>query len=415
VTSLPSDERGRRAAIVVAFGVAYFLSFFYRSTNALIAEDLARDVGLGASALGLMTSVFFLAFAAVQLPLGSALDRFGPRFVTSSLLLAGVLGSLVFAAADTTAGLALGRALIGIGMAGVLMGAMKAFASWFEPRAFATVSGIFVGVGSLGALTAATPLALLTSAFGWRAVFVGAAVVTLATALLLALVVREPRGGGYTTSSGGADGGFADVFRRPAFWSVAAIAFASAGILFAFQGLWAGPFLMQRLGYEQVAAGNVLLVMGVAMTTGFLSAGPLSARIGLARACAAGGLLLLVSLLALLAAGPTWPTWAVAVVFAGLGAGGSVNVLCYALARALFPTMPGRAVTAVNVFAIGGGALLQWGLGVIIGAFPPLAGRPSDLAFSVAVATSAAIALAALLAFAPLVRSAAGEPRSARS
>jgi predicted MFS family arabinose efflux permease len=398
------DERARRRAIVVAFGAAYFLSFFFRSTNAIIADDLARDVGLGASALGLMTSVFFLAFAAVQLPLGSALDRFGPRFVTSSLLLAGVVGSLVFAASESVTGLAVGRALIGIGMAGVLMGAMKAFASWFEPKSFATVSGLFVGVGSLGALTAATPLALLTNAFGWRIVFVGAAAVTLATALLLALVVREPRGGGYAVAAGGDGGGFATVFRSPSFWSLSALAFATAGILFAFQGLWAGPYLMQRLGFEQVAAGNVLLVMGLAMAAGFLTAGPVAARLGLAQACAAGCALLAASLLLLLAAQPSWPVWAIALAFAGLGAGGSINVLCYALARSLFPTMPGRAVTAVNVFAIGGGAALQWGLGLVIGAFEAVDGRPPDAAFTAAVGTAAVIAVAALVAFWPLLR-----------
>jgi predicted MFS family arabinose efflux permease len=398
------DERSRRRAIVVAFGVAYFLSFFFRSTNAIIAEDLVRDVGLDASSLGLMTSVFFIAFAAVQLPLGSALDRFGPRFVTSALLLAGVVGSLVFAASASVGGLAVGRALIGIGMAGVLMGAMKAFASWFEPKAFATVSGLFVGVGSLGALTAATPLALLTSAFGWRIVFVGAAVATLATALLLALVVREPRSGGYALPTGGDGGGFATVFRSPAFWSLSALAFATAGILFAFQGLWAGPYLMQRLGFEQVAAGNVLLAMGIAMAAGFLTAGPFAARLGLAQACAAGCALLAASLLLLLSAQPTWPVWAITLAFVGLGAGGSINVLCYALARSLFPTMPGRAVTAVNVFAIGGGAALQWGLGVVIGAFETVDGRPPDAAFTAALATAAAIALAALVAFWPLLR-----------
>jgi predicted MFS family arabinose efflux permease len=405
---MPRGERHRRVSIVLVFLAAYFLSYFYRSTNAVIADDLARDVGLGASALGLMTSVFLLAFAAVQLPLGSALDRFGARWVTSTLLLAAVAGSLVFAAATTLPGLAVGRGLIGVGMAGVLMGALRAFAVWFEPRAFVGVSGLLVGIGSLGALAAATPLALLNDAFGWRTVFAGGALVTLLAAAAIAIVVREPQDTP-AAEDGAAAARLADVFRSGRFWRLAGLTFALAGTLFAYQGLWAGPFLTQRLGATPVEAGNVLLAMGLAASIGFLSAGPISHRAGLARAAGFGGALLAVSLLALLAVDPAWPRWAVTAVFAAIGLAGSLNLLCFALARASFPTMPGRAVTAVNLFGIGGGAVMQWGLGAVIGAFEPapLGGAP-DAAFTAAVLVTLGVVVAALVAFVPLVR--AGGP-----
>ncbi|MDA0700592.1 MAG: MFS transporter, partial [bacterium] len=90
----------RRPLLVLAFLAAYLLSYFFRSTNAVLADDLRRDAGLGPEQLGLMTSLFFLVFAAAQLPLGAALDRWGPRWVPAGLMLATVAGSLVTATAD---------------------------------------------------------------------------------------------------------------------------------------------------------------------------------------------------------------------------------------------------------------------------------------------------------------------------
>ena len=142
--------RAGQTRVFLIFTVAYFLSYFYRSANAVIAPDLRGDLGLTASQLGLMTSLFFAAFAAVQLPLGVGLDGVGPRWMTPALMLVAAAGSLVFAAATGFAGLALGRALIGVGMAGVLMGAFKVFGQWFSARRYATASGLLVGLdGSL--------------------------------------------------------------------------------------------------------------------------------------------------------------------------------------------------------------------------------------------------------------------------
>ncbi|MCH1927279.1 MFS transporter, partial [Shewanella sp. C31] len=132
-----------------------------------------------------MTSLFYLTFAAVQLPLGGLLDRLGPSTITPALLLVAALGSVVFGLAQSFPVLALGRALIGAGMAAALMGALKAFSLWF-PRSYATVSTLLVGLGATGGLMAATPLALLKEALGWRGVFLLGA---LAVALL-ALAIR---------------------------------------------------------------------------------------------------------------------------------------------------------------------------------------------------------------------------------
>ena len=172
----------QRFVVFFVFLVAYFLSYFLRSTNAVIADDLTRDLSLSASQLGFMTSLFFATFAAAQLPLGSALDKFGARWVTPLLMLASVLGCVLFGLAQSFAVLAAARALIGLGTAANLMGALKSFSGWFREGRFATVSSLYLALGSTGALLAATPLAVLAEQFGWRNVFFGGGVATLLSA-----------------------------------------------------------------------------------------------------------------------------------------------------------------------------------------------------------------------------------------
>jgi MFS family permease len=129
---------------------AYGLSYFFRSANAVIAGDLRADFDLDAGHLGLMTSTFFAALALAQLPLGSALDRWGERLVVPVLMASAAVGALVFATAGTVASLTLGRALLGLGFAAVLMGALKAFGTWFPDHRFATASSLLVGIGTSG-------------------------------------------------------------------------------------------------------------------------------------------------------------------------------------------------------------------------------------------------------------------------
>ncbi|TVR85241.1 MAG: MFS transporter [Trueperaceae bacterium] len=391
-----------RWTVVTVFMLAYWLSFFYRSANAVIADDLARDVGVGPGSLGFMTSVFFLSIAAVQLPLGTALDRFGARFVTPLMLVVTVIGSIVFATAFDVVGLVAGRALMGMGMAGVLMGALKVFAAWFDPRAFATVSSAFVGIGSLGALLAATPLAWFAAEFGWRAAFLwGAALVGLA-AIGIALVVREPRpvaGGSRSTTT---TSGFAVMFGDASFWRLALLTFAVKGGLFAWQGLWLGPMLTQGVGTSAIEAGNVLLALGLGAAAGFLGSGPVASRIGVARTLAAGAAAFLLLLVLWLLVTPAWPQASLQVLAAALGLTGASSVMGFALARDAFPHMPGHAVTAVNLFGIGGGALLQWGLGAVIGAFTSDDGSHPPMAFRAALIVTAALVGVALARFAPL-------------
>src|SRR5699024_7199527 len=103
------------ALVVLPFAGGYFLSYLFRSVNAVISGRLLSELGLDASALGLLTAAYFLAFACAQLPLGVLLDRYGPRRVQATLLLSAAIGGLIFAFGQSLAMLMLGRALIGLG------------------------------------------------------------------------------------------------------------------------------------------------------------------------------------------------------------------------------------------------------------------------------------------------------------
>lgn len=394
--------RGR----VVVFGLftgAYFLSYFYRSANAVIAPDLAREIGLSAGQLGLMTSLFFAAFAAVQLPLGVWLDRWGPRWTTPALMWLAVGGSVLFAVGHRFGPVALGRALIGAGMAGVLMGSLKMFSQWFPAERFATVSGLLIGIGALGALAAATPMAWLNNTIGWRAVFWIGAVATGLTATAIMLWTRNTPPGVAWAGASGPQGSFATVFRDARFWHIAPLAFFLAGVLMGFQGLWAGPYLFDVMGMDDVQAGNVLAGLGLGLAVGFVCAGWLADRFGLARIVV--GMAAIFTLCQFLLALRPPASW-VPLIYIVFGFTGAANTMTLAQARHIFPLhMTGKAVTAVNLFAIGGTFLIQWWMGLIINAFPALGeGHYPPEAYTAALLFTGVGTTLALLWYLPLAR-----------
>ncbi len=404
------------ATVFLLFAATHLASNFVRSANAVLADDLVRDVGLGDAALGVTTSLFFLGFAAAQLPLGAALDRYGARRVVPALLSVAVVGSLLFAAADDAVGLALGRALLGVGTAGVLMGGLKVLSQRTEPGRFAVLSGALLAIGSAGALVAATPLAWAADAFGWRAVFVASAALLAGCAVAVARFagpaplavddgagtevagteVADARRAGEAAGARVAVRGFAPVFARPGFAGLAALAAATTGATFAFQSLWAGPYLSVGAGLSRIATGDVLAAFALGVIVGYGGLGFVGRRYGPARTLAicTGAF---VAVQAYLATGPEAGSGRLTVAFALLGFSGASSALLFTLARTAFPlALTGRAVTAVNLFMFGGGFALQTGIGFGL----QVSGAPHAAAFAV----TAALAAVALAAFLPWAR-----------
>ena len=129
---------------------------------------MSADIGIGAAELGLLTAVYFLTFAIAQLPIGVALDRFGPHRVQIVLLPVAVSGAVLFAAADDMMLLLIGRALIGLGVAACLVAGLKALVLWLPQERLAFANGCFVALGALGAVSATFPAEVLLDTLGWR-------------------------------------------------------------------------------------------------------------------------------------------------------------------------------------------------------------------------------------------------------
>ena len=184
----------KRLQVFLPFALGYFLSYLYRVINSVLAPDLAADIGVDPSGLGLLTSAYFITFAAFQLPLGVLLDRFGPRRIEAALLLAAACGAFVFAQSETLTGLIIGRGLIGFGVSACLMAAFKAFVIWFPKQQLPQVNGFQMAAGGLGALAATSPVEAALTVTDWRGVFTLLAVLTLIVAAIIFFVVPEKPG-----------------------------------------------------------------------------------------------------------------------------------------------------------------------------------------------------------------------------
>ncbi len=389
--------------IFLLFTAAYFLSYFFRTANAIIAGDLARDLTLDAGQLGLMTSLFFGAFALAQIPLGIGLDRWGARVVVPAMMAIAVIGALVFAIAPSFGPLALGRALIGAGMAAILPSAFKTFGAWFPSRRVATMSALLVGIGASGALFAATPLAWLTAQVGWRVIFVGAAVAVAISALAITRWARNaptavPSYGGTTSA-----GGFRVVLRDRRFWRIVPLNFFFTGIQLGVQGLWGGPYLFDVVGLRPIEAGNILLLLSGGVCIGSALSGWLTDRWGVARTIATSAALFTLCQFGLIARPPLA---LVGLLYLGFGLTGSFCIMGMAHARQIFPkAITGQAVAAMNFFGIGGSFCIQWWMGLIIKrSDADTAGHYPPLAYSVAFGCAAIGMILALLWYLPLVR-----------
>lgn len=261
--------------VMTPFAAGYVMVWLLRSVNAVVAPDLVRDLGLSASGLGLLTAAYFFTYAAMQLPVGLLLDRFGPRRTQSGLFLFSALGCLGFAVSQNELSLTLSRALIGLGLAGGLMTGFKTVALWFPRDKVAMGNGCYMAVGGLGAVLAATPSSLLVQEIGWRPAFVLFGALTFATAALIYLVVPERGGGGKIETFPEQLRGLGSVVRDRVFWKVTPIVATSNATALAVQSLWLGPWLVDVGGLSRSEAANYLMACSLGFAVGVASAGSL--------------------------------------------------------------------------------------------------------------------------------------------
>ena len=349
----------------------YVISQFLRNSIGVIAPDLARDLDLSAAEIGLLSSVFFLVFAAVQLPLGIALDRFGPRLCLLTGAVITVLGSVVFATAATPVVLIFGRVLLGLGTAGSLIAALAVYAERFPPRQFATLAGLHVGVGTVGTLIATAPLAQSSATIGWRGSFLAVGIVTLTIGLVMTVVVDDRGGTHRRESLHESLAGMLAVLRTPSVGPLLAINLVFYSTFSLVAGLWGGPYLAHIYGYGLEQRGNLLLVPVLTQIIGSVAWGPMQSLTGSYRLPVLVGAIATAALLLALAVVGTLGHAALIAWLAVFGFVSAYGPLVIAHGKALFPPhQVGRGLTLLNMGTMGGTFLSQVVSGYLIELFP---------------------------------------------
>jgi len=372
------DSPAFRTAMLVflPFAAGYFLSYLFRSVNAVISPDLVDEFGLSAASLGLLTSAYFLAFASLQIPVGLMLDRIGPRRTNAYLLLCAGTGAMIFSFANGMTGLLLGRALIGLGVAACLMSSIKAFTLWYPLERLPAMTGRIMFVGGLGAISATVPVEAALQFVDWRGLFRVLGIATFVAAVLVFLITPEKDGGRPRETLSDQLKGAIGVYASPVFWKLALGTTLFQAINMSVQGLWAGPWLVDVAGLDRQAVAFHLLALGVATMCGFLFWGALAARLArngiqpFSILIFASAIYLMVQLLLVFGASDL-ALW----IWIGWGFFGTSGSLAFAILSQKFPiSLSGRATTALNLLVFLTAFASQWGFGAIVNFWPAEAG-----------------------------------------
>ena len=366
--------------------------------NAVLAPTLAAEFGLSAGGLGLLSSMYFFSFALCQLPVGLAMDRFGPRKVNAALLVLAAAGGAWFASAETAGAAMAARALIGIGVSVALMSSLTAFVLWYPADRLSTLNALAFSVGIVGAMTVTVPLELLLRVWPWRDAFMLIVAATLAVSLVLWLWVPERTARPHGDTLSQQVEGLKKLLRDPAFLRLAVCLGASQCAAVALQTLWIATWLRDVAGYTPAEVARGLLAVSAAMIVGYLAFGrgaDLLQRSGR-------------SVLPLLAGGVAVSSLTLATIILAPGlaplffwcvfvAAASGVVLAYSVLSRRYPKeMAGRVNTAVNVVGFVGMFVGQWGIGLVLDLWPQTARGYAPQAYTWALGAVWAVQLAGL-------------------
>lgn len=381
--------------VYFAFAAAYLLSYAYRTVNAVISPELVRELALQPSSLGFLTGAYFLAFAAMQIPVGILLDRYGPRRVEPLLLTIAAAGAALFALSHSLAGLTVARAVIGAGVCACLMAPLKAIAAWYPRDRQASYSGFIMIAGGIGALAATVPVELALRVTTWRVVFAVLAILTLLSALFVFLRVPDIDKPAHTSGLRAQLRGVRDVVSHARFWWIAPLGAVATGSFMAIQGLWAVPWLMEVEGLTRARAADYLLVTNGVIMGGYVAIAAFGTRLARRGVHArhmfgAGFGVTFVALALIVGRVPGSIAW-----WSIYGFGTAVNVLGFTALNEGFPRgLAGRTNTALNLAMFLGSFLMQWGIGLVVDAARSTLGL--DTAGGLRVAFGIALAMYAL-------------------
>jgi len=354
--------------VFVPFALCHFLSWLLRTVNAMLAPQMTAELHLNTSQLGTLTSTYFLAFAVAQLPVGMALDRYGPRRVQFVMLLIATFGTLAFAQSRDFAQMASARTIMGLGLAACFMAAMKAISTWISPQKAPSVQGYLIAAGGLGAASATLPVRLALHYTDWRGIFTALAiccVVLAVTILLLAPTAPTAPTARPKPFTGQA---LAEIFRHHAFRDTASLVLIPHTVYFGIQGLWIGRWLADAGWMDQQTIAWLLYLGMVAVIFGAIAVGMLTewankhGRQPIDVAAIGITIFILVQCAFLTGWRPAMPMLAVAFMLTGTITGIEYTIVSQSVPSALM----GRTSTCLNLLIFSGAFAVQAGFGWIV-------------------------------------------------
>jgi predicted MFS family arabinose efflux permease len=364
-TTLLPMTPARMASVFLALALAHFFSTLIRAVSATLAPTLSHELGLQAHDLGLLGSGYFFGFALMQIPLGTWLDRHGPRKVLLILLALAVIGCVGFSWADSFTGLLLARVLCGAGVSACLMGALTGYRNWFDTHDQLRANTWMLMIGSVGMLCATLPVQWVVGTWGWRPLFMAIAVSLLL--VMVCLYVSLPSWS-VVQRQETAETGYARIWKDRQFWRVAPLGFFGFGGLVAIQTLWASPWMVQIGGWSPVESAAGLFSINLTMLLSFWIWGwitPDLHRHGITveRLITWGTPTTHVAMAWLILQGPATPSW-IPVMLTLFCVCSTFVSLTQSLVGLSFPKhLAGRALSSYNLVIFTGVSTLQWGIG----------------------------------------------------
>jgi MFS family permease len=357
----------------------YLFGFFQRVTPAALAQELAQELAPTATALGWLSATYFYCYAVMQLPAGLLADRFGPRRLFIAATAAAVAGTLLFAWAETFAAAAVGRGIIGAAAAVGWIGMLKLAAHWFSPQKFASISGLSLTVGTIGAVLAGFPLRLLSDEYGWRNVVAGSAGFAALVLLGMLFILRDdPAERGYRSWAPAPQTD--DALAKISVWDslrtlpkkdLALLCLgqtAVTGSVVMMAGLWGVPFLTTLFDVSSRTAVGLTSLIPIGFAAGSLVFGPWSDRTGRRKKPLLVGTLGVFAGFILLASGISLSSlWATAALLSMIGISSGSMVVAFAYGKDLVGGRRTATITAlVNLSVTLGSLGLQPLFGVIL-------------------------------------------------
>ena len=357
--------------IVLVFACGYFLSYVLRSVNAAIAPLLAADLNLSAGELGWLTSAYFLAFSAVQIPVGIWLDRHGARRTESALLLVAAAGAVLMATSDALWLLSVGRMLIGVGVSACLMAAYSYFRRCFPAEQQPRLVMYMLIAGTSGALAASQPALLLAEWIGWRHSFGLIAILLVLSAMAIYFFAGDLDRQGTTSGGQKSEGGFLTLCKHPLMVQATPPTIFIVGGFGALQTLWAGPWFTGVLGMTPDQASQSLLYLNAMILVAYLLMGSLSPRLikrGIALStqslCALIWIPICFAVIVFWRGPHAWIMWLVLSIMVP-----AMFLLQTQIALAFPKHIAGRILTTYNLMVFVGAFAVQWGFGLITDLF----------------------------------------------